>query len=204
MIRYLQKDKMTSRLVWEHVQGDIIPSFHGCIVFDDSVLDKNHSHSIDMVHRQYSGNAHSLIKEIGMVIALYDNPQTQQYWIVVLCIFDPVGDGKSKLMHAREILLALIADMALAFNCVLMDSWYATKDLMLLIESLGKLYYWGLLKSPVSSLRRMPESIKINDLDSRLHRNDSFLEVPYCPLKSNRLVDDSGGELAYRRVDELT
>jgi hypothetical protein len=25
----------------------------------------------------------------------------------------------------------------------------------------------------------------------------------YCPLKSNRQVDDSGGERPYRRVDEL-
>lgn len=157
---------MTSKLVWEHVQGDIIPSPDGCIVFDDSVLDKNHSHSIDLVRRQYSGNAHGLIKGIGMVNALYVNPETQQYWVIDFRIFDPDGDGKSKLTHVREMLLALIADKALAFNRVLMDSWYATKDLMLLIESLGKLYY--------------------------------------CPLKSNRLVDDSGGELAYRRVDTLT
>ena len=26
----------------------------------------------------------------------------------------------------------------------------------------------------------------------------------YCPLKSNRLVDDSGGEEAYRRIEALS
>ena len=156
---------MTSKLVWEHVRGDIIQSPYGCIVFDDSVLDKNHSHSIDLVYRQYSGNAHGLIKGIGMVNALYVNPETQQYWVIDFRIFDPDGDGKSKLTHVREMLLALTEDKALAFNRVLMDGWYATKNLMLLIESLGKLYY--------------------------------------CPLKSNRLVDDSGGDLAYRHVDTL-
>jgi len=163
--RYLRKDKMSSHLVWEHVQGDIVSSPFGCMVFDDSVLDKNHSHCIEMVRRQYSGNAHGLIKGIGMVNAVYVNPETKQYWIVDFRIFDPDGDGKSKLDHVREMLLALVEDKGLAFNRVLMDSWYATKDLMLLIESLGKVYY--------------------------------------CPLKSNRYVDDSGGDSPYCRVDDL-
>ena len=48
--------------------------------------------------------------------------------------------------------------------CIL-DSWYATQDIMLQIEKLGKTYY--------------------------------------CPLKDNRLVDDSGGEKPYQRVDSL-
>ncbi|MDQ4062505.1 MAG: hypothetical protein M3122_01075 [Actinomycetota bacterium] len=46
------------------------------------------------------------------------------------------------------------------------SSWYATKDLMVLIEGMGKKRY-------------------------------------YCPLKSNRQVDEPGGEHPYRRVDAL-
>ncbi len=64
------------------------------------------------------------------------------------------------------MLLSLVTGKGLGFNRVLMDSWYATKELMLFIETLGKRYY--------------------------------------CPLKSNRLVDDSGGALKYRHVDCLT
>jgi len=146
---------MTSALIWEHVEGDITPSPHGCIVFDDSVLDKNHSHSIEMVRRQYSGNAHGVIKGIGMVNCLYVNPDTGQYWIVDYRLYDPDGDGKTKPDHVQDMLLGLVASKGLDFNRVLMDSWYATKELMLVIEKLDKLYY--------------------------------------CPLKSNRLVDDSGG-----------
>ena len=40
--RYLQGGGMTSRLVWEHVKDAVIPCVRGCIVFDDSILDKNH------------------------------------------------------------------------------------------------------------------------------------------------------------------
>ena len=53
----------------------------------------------------------------------------------------------------------------LLFQGVLMDTWYATKKVMLLIESLNKQYY--------------------------------------CPLKSNRQVDESVGANGYQRVDSL-
>jgi hypothetical protein len=35
--------------------------------FDDTIIDKDFSHKIELVRRQYSGNAHGLIKGIGMV-----------------------------------------------------------------------------------------------------------------------------------------
>jgi len=139
--RFLRRDKLTGNIIWEHVKGDIVSSPNGCLVFDDSVLDKNHSHSIELVRRQYSGNAHGLIKGIGMVNCLYVNPESGLYWVVDYRIFDPDGDGKSKLEHVHEMLIAAIASKNLSFTRVLFDSWYATKDLMLLVESLGKRYY---------------------------------------------------------------
>jgi hypothetical protein len=163
--RLLRRDKLTGQIIWEHVKGDIISSPRGCLIFDDSVLDKNHSHSIELVRLQYSGNAHGLIKGISMVNCLYVNPETGQYWIVDYRIFDPDSDGKTKLDHVREMLISAVARKGLCFSHVLFDSWYATRDLMLFVATLDKRYY--------------------------------------CPLKSNRQVDDSGGEHAYCRVDSL-
>ena len=37
------------------------------IIFDNTVLDKSHSHKIERVRRQYSGNAHGLVKGISAV-----------------------------------------------------------------------------------------------------------------------------------------
>jgi hypothetical protein len=54
----------------------------------------------------------------------------------------------------------------LAFKYVLMDTWYATKDIMLYIDGLQKIFY--------------------------------------CPLKSNRKVDDSKGINPYKAVSDLT
>lgn len=38
-----------------------MPNEHGYVVFDDTVLDKNHSRNIESVRWQYSGNAHGII-----------------------------------------------------------------------------------------------------------------------------------------------
>jgi len=163
--RYLRVERLTPRLVWDNVRTQVAAHADGCVLFDDTVLDKNHSHRIELVRRQYSGNAHGLIKGIGVVNCVYVNPQTGEYWIIDYRIYDPDGDGKSKLDHVRDMLGNLVHHKGLPFRRVLMDTWYATRDLMLFIESLGKTYY--------------------------------------CPLRDNRLVDDSGGLSPYRRVDSL-
>ena len=164
--RYLRGEKLTSRLIWENVKSQVVLSANGFLVFDDSILDKDFSSKIELVRRQYSGNAHAIIKGIGMVNCLYVNPDSEQYWIIDYRIFEPDGDGKSKLDHVQDMLVAAVADKQLPFATVLMDTWYATKDLMLFIDSLHKIYY--------------------------------------CPLKDNRLVDDSAGQAPYRRVDSLS
>ncbi|MBQ32001.1 MAG: transposase, partial [Deltaproteobacteria bacterium] len=48
-----------------------MPSEAGYVVFDDTVLDKSHSKHIDLVRRQYSGNAKSVIRGIGVVNCVY-------------------------------------------------------------------------------------------------------------------------------------
>lgn len=163
--RFLRREHMTPRLVWDNVRAQIVPHEDGCIVFDDSVTDKDFSHKIELVRRQYSGNAHGLIKGIGVVNCVYVNPHSGEYWVIDYRIYDPDGDGKSKLDHVRDMLTNVVQHKGLPFRRVLMDTWYATKDLMLFIESRSKTYY--------------------------------------CPLRSNRLVDDSEGKSPYRHVDSL-
>jgi hypothetical protein len=124
------------------VRFQVVMSRNGCLVFDDSVMDKDHSHQIELVRRQYSGNEHAvIIKGIGVVNCLYVNPETGDYRIIDYRIFDPAGDGKTKPDHVQDMLTRVIADKRLPFGAVLMDIWYATKDLRLFIESVGKVYY---------------------------------------------------------------
>ncbi len=139
--RYLRGERLTPRLVWDNVEGQIIRTAKGYVVFDDTVLDKNYSFAIELVRRQYSGNAHGLVKGIGVVTCIYVNPELDQFWLVDYRIYDPAGDGKSKLDHVQEMLTNLHYQKRLPFRAVLIDTWYATKDLMLFIERLQKYYY---------------------------------------------------------------
>lgn len=163
--RYLAGEKLTPRLVWDNVKGQLEESSKGCVLFDDTVIDKRHSFSIELVRRQWSGNAKKVIKGIGVVTCVYVNPETDSFWLLDYRLYDPEGDGKGKLDHVEEMLTNTVYSKQLSFSTVLMDNWYAVKDLMLLIERLGKVYY--------------------------------------CPIKTNRKVDDSGGEHPYHRADAL-
>lgn len=163
--RYLAGDEVRPRVVWENVQGEVEQSPHGFLVFDDTVLDKRYSRKIELVRRQYSGNAHGVISGIGVVTCVYVDPKNEQFWLIDYRIYDPAGDGKSKLDHLQDMLLNCVQQKKLEFWAVLMDTWYATKEVMLQIERFGRIYY--------------------------------------CPLKDNRLVDDSGGENPYQQIATL-
>ncbi len=164
--RYLEEEKITARLVWENVKGQVMSSPEGYLAFDDTVLDHNSVFKIELVRRQYSGNVHGLVKGIGVVTCVYVNPELNQFWIIDYRIYDPDHDGKTKLDHVREMLDNALSSKQLLFRGVLMDTWYAERKLMLHIEDLKKVYY--------------------------------------CPLKANRLVDDSDQQAPYQRIDTLT
>ncbi len=139
--RYLRGEKITPRLIWDNVRAQVVVSARGYVVFDDTVLDKNSSFAIELVRHQYSGNAKAVIKGMGVVTCVYVHPDLDQFWLIDYRLYDPDGDGKTKLDHVREMLTNVVYHKQLPFQAVLMDTWYATKGLMLFIESLAKTYY---------------------------------------------------------------
>jgi Transposase DDE domain len=165
--RYLASQRLTPRLLWQNVKSTIVSdeAEYMYILFDDTVLDKRHSKQIEMAQRQYSGNEHGIVQGIGLVNCVYVNAKRNEFWVIDYRVYDPNSDGKSKLDHVSDMLKGIVSYKQLPFQTVLMDSWYATQQLMAEIDNLGKIYY--------------------------------------CPLKSNRLVDDSGGVEKYKRIDQL-
>jgi hypothetical protein len=139
--RYLRDEHLTASLVWEHTQPTICQNENGFLVFDDSILDKNHSRKIESVRWQYSGNAHGIVRGIGLVSCIYINPKTKQFWLIDYRIFDPERDGKSKVDHVQDMLKNAIYSKQLSFKTVLVDTWYASNKLMLYIHDLGKYFY---------------------------------------------------------------
>ena len=82
-----------------------------------------------------------LSKTSEIVTRVYVNRQTNQFSLINYRWFAPDVDGKSKLDHLREMFDQTIEDKKLLFGTVLMDSWYAAKELMRHIEGAGKIYY---------------------------------------------------------------
>lgn len=162
--RYLKGQKLSPRLPWEQTQPLLEPDPQAYLIFDDTVLDKSFGPKIEVVRKQWSGNKKGVIRGVGVVSCVYVNPETEQFWVMDYRIFDPETDGKTKLDHVEEMLRSA-EHRKIPFQSVLMDTWHAAKEIMLLIDGMGKTFY--------------------------------------CPLRSNRQVDDSGGERPYQRVDTL-
>ena len=162
--RYLKGEKLSPRLLFEQVQPLLVLDPEAYLIFDDTVLDKSFGPNIEVVRKQWSGNKKGVISGIGVVSCVYVNPETECFWVIDYRIFDPDTDAKSKLDHVREM-LGSAEHREVPFEAVLMDTWYAAKEIMLLIDGMKKTFY--------------------------------------CPLRSNRQVDDSGGERPYQRVDTL-
>ena len=162
---YLERNRLTASNVWSQVKADIIESDDGYLVFDDTVLDKSHSRRIESVRWQYSGNAHKVIRGIGLVNCIYVNPETKQFWVIDFRIFDPEKDGKGKVDHVAEMLTNTIFSKKISFKTVLMDTWYATSKLMLLVNDHKKKFYCPIKKNRLAKAHETgDEYIPITEL----------------------------------------
>lgn len=151
--RYLRGEKLTPRLLWDNVKPLLQESQNGYLLFDDTVVDKRYSTSIELTRRQYSGNEHRVIRGIGLISCVYVNGETGQFWVIDYRLYDPDGDGHSKLDHVATMLEGVVYSKQLPFSSVLMDSWYATQVLMAQIDQFDKVYY-----CPLKVNRRVDDS----------------------------------------------
>jgi hypothetical protein len=75
-------------------------------------------------------------------LGIYVNPDTNQFRAIDWRLFEPDTDGKTKVDHVEEMLKNAHHHKALSYRAVLMDTWYATKRLMLFIDKeLNRIFY---------------------------------------------------------------
>ena len=153
MNRLMRENKLRPQELRQMVRAELVLSENGYILFDDTVLDKRHSFAIEVVRRQWSGNEKKVIKGIGVVTCVYVNPDIGRFWVIDYRIFDPEGDGRSKIDHLLEMWQTIIHVEQIPFRTVLMDSWYATMKIMKAIEKAGKIYY-----CPLKSNRQVSQN----------------------------------------------
>jgi hypothetical protein len=139
--RYLKVkgEKLSPCLLWEQTRPLLEPDSGAYLIFDDTVLDKSFGPKIELVRKQWSGNKKGVIRGMGVISCVYVNPETERFWVIDYRIFDPDTDGKTKLDHLREM-LGSAEHREVPFETVLMDTWYAAKEIMLLIDGMGKTF----------------------------------------------------------------
>ena len=106
------------------------------------MLDKSFGPSIEVARKQWSGNKTGVISAIGVVSCVYVDSQTECFWVVDYRIFDPDTHGKrASSIMSKRCCVVYVEHRRLPFRAVLMDTWYATKDSMLLIDGMKKMFY---------------------------------------------------------------
>ena len=150
--RLLREERISARELWQSVKNDIEFDPDGFLLFDDTVVAKPYAKTIQLVRRQWSGSEKRVVEGIGIVTCVYVNPKTRAYWIIDYRLYDVDRDGKTKLAHLLDMLRNAHFVKRLPFRTVLIDSWYASMNVMKAIEAVSKVYYAPLKRNRLVSL----------------------------------------------------
>jgi SRSO17 transposase len=172
---YLQRDKLTARGLWELIAPLLKDSPEAYLIMDDSVQNKQYSHKIELVKKQYSGAEHGLVRGIGVINLVHSDGQ--DFYPIDYRIYAPEADGKTKNDHFREMLLNAISDKHLQARTLLFDSWYASVDNLKLIVRLKLFFVTTLKDNRLVSLSPEGGYIHLQDLDWTPHRLEHGVSV---------------------------
>ena len=157
--RWLKSKSISPSEVWGASKSLIDQEDDGFLIADDTILAKTHSKKIELVNRQYSGNAHRVILGIGLVNLLWHNAEKQESVPVDYRIYDKDTDGKTKNTHLCEM-LALAKARGLKPKAVIMDAWYSSLKNLKAIRDHGWVWITTLRKN-----RRVNKGESLGKLD---------------------------------------
>lgn len=166
--RWLQSRHFRPREVWQ-LSEEFIRKEEPCLlVADDTILDKQRSEKIGLVHYQYSGNAHEVIAGIGLVNLLWHGLESEESVPVDYRIYDKDTDGKTKNDHFREM-LKLAKQRGINPEAIVVDAWYSSLDNLKAIRDLGWMWVAGLKKNRKVNRNEMLEKLEIPEEGLKVH-----------------------------------
>jgi hypothetical protein len=166
--RWLNSCSFSPSGVWELSKPLINIKEPHLLVGDDTVLDKHRSEEIDLVHYQYSGNAHDIIAGIGLVNLVWHGLESEDFIPVDYRVYDKDTDGKTKNDHFRDM-LKLAQARGLNPDAVVMDAWYSSMDNLKAIRSMGWIWVMGLKKNRKVNRGETLEKLHIPDEGLKIH-----------------------------------
>jgi len=166
--RWLQSKHFKPKEIWKEASKMIKPKEPCLLLADDSVLDKNRSEKIELVHYQYSGNEHDVIAGIGLINLVWYGLDTEEFIPVDYRIYDKPSDGKTKNSHFCEM-LKLAKQRGICPDAVVMDAWYSSLDNLKVIRSMGWNWVTGLRKNRIVNHGEHIEDLIIPDEGLKVH-----------------------------------
>lgn len=160
---YLRGEQHTAHTVWELAEPLINNSNEAYLILDDSVQDKSYSEKIEMVKRQYSGNAHGLVKGIGIVNLVH--AYQGDYHPLDFRVYAPDADGKTKNDHFRDMVRQAFEDKEIKAQIILFDTWYAASENLKFIHKLDKIFVTTLKDNRLVSLSKEQGYIHLQQIE---------------------------------------
>jgi DDE superfamily endonuclease len=120
--------------LWREAKAQIAGLSSGCLVLDDSTLDKPKGEHIELVSSHFSGKHRKVVRGINLLTLLWTDGDRH-----VPCdfrIYHKATDGLTKNAHFRALLRAAAA-RGLRPEMVCFDCWYASVDNLNLARRLG-------------------------------------------------------------------
>ena len=108
--------------LWQEAQG-LLDRKRGCLVLDDSTLDKFYSKKIELVTRHWSGKHHRVVQGINLLSMVWTDGSS-----VIPCdfrVYHRVADEKTKNDHFLALLKAA-KERGFQPGFVLFDGWYSS------------------------------------------------------------------------------
>jgi len=174
--RWLEEASVRPKNIWEEAKESVLGSDSGIIIADETVLNKSRSKKIELVHWQYSGTVHDIVRGIGMLNFLWvDN--NKNVVPMDVRIWEPKEDGKTKNDHFRD-LLELAKERRCNPVAVVADSWYGSLDNCKYIRDLGWKWVIGLRKNRIVNRGEKLGNIEIPEEGLMVHlRGYGFISV---------------------------
>lgn len=193
---FLQHQKFAPEDLWELVKDRIDDSADAFLLVDDSVQNKQYSHSIETVKLQYSGNVHGLVKGIGLVNLVHTNGCLGDFYPINYRVYHPDGDGKTKNDHFAEMFKQVTENQQIKARNIAFDSWYASVNNLKMIERSDWTFYTNLKSNRKVSITKEMGYQDLTEIEWTPEQLISgqrvkIKEVPFW-LKLFKLVDTDG------------
>lgn len=148
--RLLLRQATDSGALWEDVQA-LVDRTTGCLILDDSTLDKPYGPKIELVSWHWSGKHKKVVQGINLVTLLWTDGE--RFIPVDYRIYHKATDGKTKNDHFTEM-LKKAQERGFQPTRVLFDSWYASVKNLKCIRKMGWTFLTRLPANRIISLNR--------------------------------------------------